>query len=96
MGMTAFHDFCNEVYNIEDGQVFRKRASLQSAFQRGYGSEYAPFSMWSGINAITQVETSTRGTTAAKGRAQFARGTFGAGAQISKRAFAVARDLVTA
>ena len=53
-------------------------------------------SMWSGINAITQVETSTRGTTAAKGRAQFARGTFGAGAQISKKAFAVARELVNA
>ena len=46
--------------------------------------------------SITQVETSTRGTTAAKGRAQFARGTFGAGAQISKRAFAIASDLVTA
>ena len=53
-------------------------------------------SIWAGINAITQVETSTRGTTAAKGRAQFARGTFGAGAQISKKAFAVARDLVSA
>ena len=49
-----------------------------------------------GINAITQVETSTRGTTAAKGRAQFARGTFGAGAQISKRAFAVAQDFLLA
>ena len=46
--------------------------------------------------ACKSVETSTRGTTAAKGRAQFARGTFGAGAQISKRAFAVARDLISA
>ena len=46
------------------------------------------------LNAITQVETSTRGTTAAKGRAQFARGTFGAGATISKRAFSVAKSLV--
>ena len=96
MGMTAFHDFCNEVYNIEDGQVFRKRAALQSAFQRGYGTEYAPMSIWTGVNAITQVETSTRGTTAAKGRSQFARGTFGAGAQVSKKAFAVARELVGA
>ena len=96
MGMTAFHDFCNEVYNIEDGQVFRKRAALQGAFQRGYGTDYAPNSVWNAVNAITQIETSTRGTTASKGRAQFARGTFGVGAQISKRAFAVARDLVTA
>ena len=96
MGMTAFHDFCNEVYNVEDGQVFRKRAALQSAFQRGYGADYAPMSIWTGVNAITQVETSTRGTTTAKGRAQFARGTFGAGAVISKKAFAIARDLVSA
>ena len=96
MGLQAFSEFVDEVYNIEDGQVFRKRDKLEAAFQRGYGYEYAPYSMWAGINAITQVETSTRGTTAAKGRAQFARGTFGAGAQISKRAFAVARDLITA
>ena len=62
------------------------------------GSDYAPYVCiwWAGINAITQVETSTRGTTAAKGRAQFARGTFGAGAQISKKAFAVAKELVGA
>ena len=96
MGPSAFNEFIDEVYNIDEGQVFRKREKLQRAFTHGYGSEYAYFSLWSGINAITQVETSTRGTTAAKGRAQFARGTFGAGAQISKRAFAVARDLVSA
>ena len=96
MGFTAFQEFVDEVYNIEEGQVFRKRDKLNQAFTRGYGSDFAPNSIWSGINAITQVETSTRNTTAAKGRAQFARGTFGAGAQISKRAFAVARDLVTA
>ena len=96
MGMTAFNQFVDEVYNIDEGQVFRKREKLERAFHSGYGVDYAPMSIWSGINAITQLETSTRGTTAAKSRAQFARGTFGAGAQISKRAFAVARDLVTA
>ena len=94
MGVDAFNDFVDEVYNIDEGQVFRKRQHLETAFRVGYGQEYAPFSLWTGINAITQVETSTRGTTAAKGRAQFARGTFGAGAQISKRAFAVAQDLL--
>ena len=52
-------------------------------------------SVWAGINAITQVETSNRGTTTAKGRAQFARGTFGAGAIISKKAFQVAAQLVS-
>ena len=96
MGYDAFDEFVDEVYNIDEGQVFRKREKLQVAFRRGYGADYAPCSLWTGINAITQVETSTRGTTAAKGRAQFARGTFGVGATISKRAFAVARDLISA
>ena len=96
MGPSAFNEFVDEVYNIDEGQVFRKRQALERAFTHGYGSEYAYFSVWSGINAITQVETSTRGTTDAKARAQFARGTFGAGAQISKKAFAVASELIGA
>ena len=96
MGHDAFCDFADEVYNIDEGQVFRKRDKLRQAFLNGYGSEFAPYSLWAGINAITQVETSTRGTTASKSRAQFARGTFGAGAQISKKAFAVAQALINA
>ena len=95
MGLPRFEEFVDEVYNIEEGQVFRKREKLEEAFRRGYGSEFAPNSMWNAINAITQVETSTRNTTTAKRNAQFARGTFGAGAQISKRAFAVAQDMLT-
>jgi hypothetical protein len=93
---SQFNEFVDEVYNIDEGQVFRKREKITAAMNRGYGVEYSPGTLWTAVNAITQIETSTRGTTAAKGRAQFARGTFGAGAQISKRAFAVARDLVTA
>ena len=96
MGVDAFNDFVDEVYNIDEGQVFRKRQQLETAFRAGYGQEYAPFSLWTSINAITQVETSTRGTTAAKSRSQFARGTFGAGAAISKKAFAVAKSLINA
>ena len=96
MGVSQFNEFVDEVYNIDEGQVFRKREKLERAFTRGFGFRFAPASVWSAVNAITEVETSTRGTTAAKGRAQFARGTFGVGAQISKRAFSVARDLVTA
>jgi len=94
MGVAQFHDFIDEVYNIDEGQVFRKRDKLRQAFISGYGADYAFLSVWSAVNAITQVETSTRGTTAAKGRAQFARGTFGAGAQISKKAFAVAAAML--
>ena len=96
MGNGLFNQFVDEVYNVEDGQVFRKRDKLEAAFQRGYGSEYAPYSLWTAVNAITQVETSTRGTTKSKGNAMFARGTFGVGAQISKRAFRVASELVGA
>jgi len=97
MNLNQFNEFVDEVYNVDEGQVFRKREKLERAFQNGYGAvAYAPDTLWNGINAITQVETSTRGTTKAKGNAQFARGTFGVGAQISKRAFAVARDLVIA
>ena len=94
MNVHTFQNFVDEVYNIDEGQVFRKRKALAQAFNFGYGNEFAPMSLWNGVNAITQVETSTRGTSAAKGRSQFARGTFGAGAQISKRAFAVAQDLL--
>ena len=96
MRCEEFTEFADEVYNVQEGDTFRKREKLLSAFRYGYGSDFASNSLWNAINAITQVETSTKGTTAAKGRAQFARGTFGQGAQISKRAFAVARDLVTA
>ena len=91
---SQFNDFVDEVYNIEEGQVFRKRDKIIAAMNRGYGVEYSPGTLWTAFNAITQVETSTRGTTAAKGRAQFARGTFGVGATISKRAFAVAQDML--
>ena len=97
MGLyCSSNEFVDEVYNIDEGQVFRKRDKLRPSF---YLEAMAVLSMrltlcGLAINAITQVETSTRGTTAAKGRAQFARGTFGAGAQISKKAFAVAQDLL--
>jgi len=94
MSNQDFHNFIDEVYNIDEGQVFRKRDKITAAMNRGYGVEYNPGTLWTALNAITQVETSTRNTTAAKGRSQFARGTFGVGAQISKRAFAVAQDLL--
>ena len=96
MGQDGFRDFVDEVYNVKEDQVFRKRERLESAFQHGFGWEYAPKSVWAAFNAITQVETSTRSLTKARATNQFARGTFGAGAQISKRAFAIATELVTA
>ena len=96
MSMSAFNDYVDQVYEVKEGDILRKRQKLEQAFRVGYGSEFASFSLWNGFNAITQLETSTRNQTAAKSRAQFARGTFGLGAQISKKAFALAQDLVTA
>ena len=96
MGLDSFREFCDEIYNVEEGQTFRKRKHLDNAFYNGFGANFAPASVWSAVNAITQIETSTRNTTRAKGNAQFARGTFGAGAQISKRAFKLAAELVGA
>ena len=64
MRLQGFDEFVDEVYNIDEGQVFRKRDKLRDAFLRGYGSDFAPASIWNAVNAITQVETSTRGTTA--------------------------------
>ena len=92
---NEFNEFVDEVYNIDEGQAFRKRDKINAAMNRGYGVEFNPGTLWTAVNAITQIETSTRGTTAAKSNAQFARGTFGAGAQISKRAFSIARELVS-
>jgi hypothetical protein len=94
MSMSAFNDYVDQVYEVKEGDILRKRQKLEQAFRIGYGSEYASFSLWNGFNAITQLETSTRNQTAAKSRAQFARGTFGLGAQISKKAFALASERV--
>ena len=96
MGPVDFNEFVDEVYNIDEGQVFRKRDKLDNAFYNGFGADYARGSVWSAVNAVTQIETSTLGATKAKSNAQFARGTFGVGAQISKRAFKVAAELVGA
>ena len=46
MGPGAFNDYVDEVYNIDVGQVFRKREKLERAFRHGYGAEYAPSSLW--------------------------------------------------
>ena len=95
MSMSEFNEFVDEIYNIDEGQVLRKRQKLERAFRDGYGASYAPSSLWNAVNAVTQIETSTLADTKAKRNAQFARGTFGAGAVISKKAFAVARTLVS-
>ena len=96
MGMNGFREFVNEVYNVEEDQVFRKREKLERLFRYGKGMDFAPYSVWNGVNAITELETSTLNQTAAGTKRQFARANFGAGFDISKKAMTVAKQLVTA
>ena len=96
MNFSEFNEYVDEVYNIDEGQVFRKREKLERAFRMGMGQDIAPYTMWAAVNAITEVETSTKGQTQAGAKRQFARANFGAGLSISKRALDVARSLTGA
>ena len=93
MNYSEFNEYVDEVYNIDEGQVFRKREKLERAFRMGMGQDIAPYTMWAAVNAITEVETSTKGKTQVGAKRQFARANFGAGLTISKRALDVARSL---
>ena len=95
MTYSEFNEYVDEVYNIDEGQVFRKREKLERAFRMGMGQDIAPYTMWSAVNAITEVETSTK-VRHKQARRQFARANFGAGLAISKRALDVARTLTSA
>ncbi len=96
MGHTVFNEYLDEVYQIEEGQKFRKRDKLNRAFRHGLGADYAPMSLWNAVNAVTEIETSTRNQTAAGARRQFARANFGVGRQISSRAIEVATAYLSA
>ena len=96
MGHTVFNEYLDEVYQIEEDQKFRKRDKLNRAFRHGLGANYAPMSLWNAVNAVTEVETSTRNQTAAGARRQFARANFGVGRQISSRAIEVATAYLSA
>mgnify|MGYP003110465151 CR=1 FL=1 len=95
MGSSAFDEFVDSVYDIKEGDTFRKRDKLRSAFHRGLGADFAPLSLWNGVNAITQIETSTRNQTRAGEKRQFARANFGAGLQLSRKAMQVAELMLT-
>ena len=96
MGHYVFNEYLDEVYKVEEGKKLRKRDKLNAAFRRGIGAEYAPFSLWNAVNAVTEVETSTRNQTAAGARRQFARANFGQGLQLSNRAIEVATAYLSA
>ena len=96
MGIDGFREFVDEVYNIDESQVFRKRDKLEQLFRYGKGMDFAPFSVWNGVNAITELETSTLSQTSSGAKRQFARANFGAGYTLSKKAMTIAKQLVTA
>ena len=93
-----FRNFVSEVYDVdiedlEDGK-FKKYAKLQRAYRGGLGQrDFAPGTMWSAINAITEVETSTKAGGAVNARRQFARANFGQGLVISNKAISRARQI---
>ena len=43
---SQFNDFVDEVYNIDEGQVFRKRDKITAAMNRGYGVEFNAGTLW--------------------------------------------------
>lgn len=96
MVQAGVDDFFEEVYNIEEGQTFRKREKLWRAYNGGFGAEFHINTLWGCVNAVTQVETSTLGKTAKGMSNTFNRANFGAGLALSRKAIEVAADyLVT-
>ena len=93
-----FRDFIAQVYDVdieelEDGR-FKKYAKLQRAFRGGLGQrEFAPGTLWSAVNAVTEVETSTLTGGARTTARQFTRANFGAGLTLSRKACDAARSL---
>ena len=84
------------MYNVKEDDVFRKRDKLRAAFRGGMGASFAPDTLWNAVNAVTQIETSTRNQTASRAKQQFARANFGLGLEYSKRAMNIATQIVNA
>ena len=96
MMMDEFDEMVQTVYDVEDLGKFRKYQQLRKSLFSGRGHDYASGTVWSAVNAITEVETSPLGKTAAKSTAQFARANFGQGRIISNKALSYAREFVGA
>jgi hypothetical protein len=96
-----FRELLERVYasEIPDGKQIddlRKYPKLRRAYTGGLGQrEFAPYTMWSAVNAITEVETSTQTGTRIQQRRQFARANFGSGLLTSKRAIQEAEAMLS-
>ena len=79
--------YASEIPEGKEIEDLRKYPKLVRSYLGGFGArEFAPFTMWTAVNAITEIETSTQIGTRAYQRRQFARANFGAGLTTSKRA----------
>lgn len=94
MTTAQFNEFVDEVYSVKEDDVFRKREQLTAAWFGGLGAEFAPQSLWAGVNAITQVETSTKNLSARSQIKKFQRANFGNGMTISQKTMELAAQLV--
>lgn len=96
-----FRELLERVYasEIPEGKQIddlRKYPKLRRAYTGGLGArEFAPYTMWSAVNAITEVETSTQIGTRAQQRRQFARANFGTGLTTSRRAIQEAEAMLS-
>jgi len=96
-----FRELLERVYasEIPEGKQLddlRKYPKLRRAYVVGLGArEFAPYTMWSAVNAITEVETSTQTGTRVQQRRQFARANFGTGLLTSKRAIQEAEAMLS-
>ena len=78
---------------LEDLRIYNK---VMRAYNGGFGAqEFAPGTMWSAVNAVTEIETSTKLRTKAEAQRQFNRANFGQGLVMSRRAIEVASDMLT-
>ena len=95
-----FRELLERVYasEIPEGKQLddmRKYPKLRRAYVGGLGQrQFAPYTMWSAVNAITEVETSTMTGTRAQQRRAFARANFGSGLTTSARSIQEAQKML--
>ena len=94
-----FRHYLEQVYAKQLGEEkeledLRKYSALQDAYQTGIGGNYAPGTLWQALNAVTEVETSTKACTRAKQQSKFASANFGSGFNMSKLAMEMATDML--
>lgn len=91
-----FTEYVKEVYAVNEISKFRKMTALRRSYIMGMGAGFGRGTLWNAVNAVTEVETSTKQGTHAQRKAKFNRANFGEGMVYSKKALQVAQDLIPA